>query len=1081
MEEENKENKKEEKDNENKTSDSNNHEENLKKENIKEEIQNNKEENSQQKEENNKDNQIEQNKEEDKKNNEEANKITDDKPEQNIKNEENEEKKEVKKEEKDNNKGTTDNQMQNEENKIIEKEEAITAMPSQNSNQENKVNDNSINDNLNNIKKENNETVLENKDNSQKNNKTNESNENKININTNADTNSNTDSNNENNTAKSIPASSDENKNANEDAINDNDISPEELKKLYNIIHSIITENKKLDKVVQEITSMFDSITEHLISGDRNDSRIFELFGSLNFIYDIVLLMNKKNKDINTQIIKFFSILFTNLSDKHINYFIFNCDFINQHIYSLNESINPDYLYYYISFVKSLILKINTRTIEYFYHARTYSFPLLCNCLKFYNHPDSMISNTARNIFLVILKIKHQPCIDYICTLPMLTYFIFLSCRLRDEIRTLNKKLIKRQEEDCAILMEDIINDIMYIEDIFSINIEKVNYILINCIFHYLIIPVICNSIVNNSDLDENFGFRASAVTERPASFSFFGYYNNNNANNTKENHPLKKYLISAELTLYILNIFMKYIKNETFINLLLSLIFLPDIHIKIINKLKEPLKDLENYQGDYNDKGKKKITFEKYVIQNFCPPFIRGQISNQIKLFSEFDKIEKKLIEKCKINKIRYDLNEPIPYGFLMEILYSYFSYRGLRECREYHEIVSESTGIQCGLTYHKDRKSFIYLMNKNLRYIKNNSSSLEEKNYQKYVDNEIYRSFINLYKDCNDSFLLLCNFFFHQILTSNICSKELLAHIKLLNPAEIRKNILNKPKAENTNNLQNVNENGNEQKDSSTQDTSKDEKKGKKKFKEVLTFSNLYKVMYKKDFSIKDFNLYNNKVLSDNILNDQTEYNTILLGDTISYLNKDEVLKPETYLFIIRLINNLMIYEENNEKKILQLRGIHRTIIKFSFSKNIEKIKKIINERNVTDNDLKMIFIFLWGNNSKLDLFDDYDRMITNIMKDCSFLLSKYDDDNIIANENNETMVKGLDIFNSLLISDEELRVRIYFLKGILKLYNLIYQRKESDIEIKELNEQNNDKTKEIMIENFDKLIIKENAEKK
>ena len=1072
MEEENKEIKKEE--NENKTLDSNNKEENIKNENIKEDIQNNNEENVQKKEENNKDNQNEQNKEEEKNNNEEcnSNKNKDDNLEQNIKTEE---KNEVKKEEKDNNKETTDNHIQNGENNNIEKGETSTSMSAQNSNQENKINDNTTNGSLNDLKKENNEPLIENKDNPQQNEKTNESNENKINIKSNSEKANNT-------TASAPPSNEDNKKENNEDAINSDDISPEELKKLYNIIHSIIAENKKLDKVVEEITSMFDSITEHLISGDRNDSRIFELFGSLNFIYDIVILMNKKNKDINTQIIKFFSILFTNLSDKHIKYFIFNCDFINQHIYSLNESINSDYLYYYISFVKSLILKINTRTIEYFYHARTYSFPLLCNCLKFYNHPDSMISNTARNIFLVILKIKHQPCIDYICNLPMLTYFIFLSCRLRDEIRTLNKKIIKRQEEDCAILMEDIINDIMYIEDIFSINIEKINYILINCIFHYLIIPVICNSIVNNSDLDENFGFRASDITERPASFSFFGYYNNNNANNnTKENHPLKKYLISAELTLFILNIFMKYIKNETFINLLLSLIFLPDIHIKINNKLKEPLKDLENYQGDYNDKGKKKITFEKYVIQNFCPSFIRGQISNQIKPFSEFDKIEKKLIEKCKINNIRYDLNEPIPYGFLMEILYSYFSYRGLRECREYHEIVSESTGIQCGLTYHKDRKSFIYLMNKNLRYIKNNSSSLEEKNYQKYVDNEIYRSFINLYKDCNDSFLLLCNFFFHQILTSNICSKELLANIKLLNPTEISKNIINKPTTGSTNNLKNVNENGNEQKDSSAQDTSKDEKKAKKKFNEVLTFSNLYKVMYKKDFSIKDFDLYDNKVLSDNILNDQTEYNTILLGDTISYLNKDEVLKPETYLFIIRLINNLMIYEENNEKKILQLRGIHRTIIKFSFSKNIEKIKKIINERNVTDNDLKMIFIFLWGKNSKLDLFDDYDRMITNIMKDCSFLLNKYDDDNIRANENNETMVKGLDIFNSLLISDEELRVRIYFLKGILKLYNVIYQRKESDIEIKELNEQNNDKIKEIMIENFDKLIIKENVEKK
>ena len=1057
MEEENKENNKDE--NENKSLEPNNNEEIKENENVKEDIKNNSKDNIQKKEEKN--NINEENKEEEKNNNEESNK-NNEKFEQNVKNEE---KNEVKEEEKDNNKETANNKMQNEENKTIEKGEESTTL-SQNSNKENKIKDNNINDS----KKENRELVIENKDNSQENDNSNDSNTNKIDVNTN--------SNNANNNTQSVPPSSDNNTNVKENAIESNDISPEELKKLYNVIHSTLTENKKLDKVVQEITSMFDSITEHLISGDRNDSRIFELFGSLNFIYDIVLLMSKKNKDINIQIIKFFSVLFTNLSDKHINYFIFNCDFINQQINALNESINPDYLYYYISFVKSLILKINTRTIEYFYHARSYSFPLLGNCLKFYNHPDSMISNTARNIFLVILKIKHPPCIEYICNLPMLTYFIFLSCRLRDEIKTLNKKIIKKQEEDCAILIEDIINDIMYIEDIFSINIEKINYILINCIFHYLIIPVICNSIVNNSDLDESFGYRISNPPERPASFSFFGYYynNNNNANNnTKDNNPLKKYLISPELTLYILNIFLKYIKNETFINLLLSLIFLPEIHIKILDKLKQPLKDLENYQGDYNDKGKKKLTFEKYVIQNFCPSFIKGQINNQIKSFSEFDKIEKKLIEKCKNNKIRYDLNEPIPYGFLMELLYSYFSYKGLRECREYHEIVSESTGIQCGLSYHKDRKSFIYLMNKNLVNIKNNDSLERTEDNKKYVDNEIYTSFINLYKDCNDSFLLLCNFFFHQILTNNICSKELLAHIKLLNPIEIIKNNSKNVKGEDSSNLQNV------QKDNIIQDKTKEEKKNKKKFKEVLTFSNLYKVMYKKDYSIKEFNLYDNKILSNYINNNQTEYNTILLGDTISYLNKDEVLKPETYLFIIRLINDLMIYEDNNEKKILELRGIHRTIIKFAFSKNIEKIKKIINEGKIGDNDLKMIFTFLWGSNNKLDLFEDYDRMVTNIMKDCSFLLSKDVEDNIISNEKNETMVKGFDIFNSLLISNQELRIRIYFLKGILKLYNVIYQRKESDIEIKELNEQNSDKTKEIMIENFDNLIVKENTEKK
>jgi hypothetical protein len=84
----------------------------------------------------------------------------------------------------------------------------------------------------------------------------------------------------------------------------------------------------------------------------------------------------------------------------------------------------------------------------------------------------------------------------------MLTYFIFISCRLRDEIKTLNKKIKRNKKEDCMILHEQIISDIMYLQDIFSIGIVKINFILINYIFHFLIVPVICNSLIYSSDLD---------------------------------------------------------------------------------------------------------------------------------------------------------------------------------------------------------------------------------------------------------------------------------------------------------------------------------------------------------------------------------------------------------------------------------------------------------------------------------------------------------------------------------------------------------------------------------------------------
>ena len=44
-------------------------------------------------------------------------------------------------------------------------------------------------------------------------------------------------------------------------------------------------------------------------------------------------------------------------------------------------------------------------------------------------------------IFLFVLKTGNKSCINYICNLPMISYFAFISCTLRDEIKTLNKKI----------------------------------------------------------------------------------------------------------------------------------------------------------------------------------------------------------------------------------------------------------------------------------------------------------------------------------------------------------------------------------------------------------------------------------------------------------------------------------------------------------------------------------------------------------------------------------------------------------------------------------------------------------------
>ena len=159
--------------------------------------------------------------------------------------------------------------------------------------------------------------------------------------------------------ANDIPVNNPEEKSDEKKAEKKEEFSKTGLKKLFFRFHTILIENKKYDLFVQEITTLLEDLAEFLIYGDKNDQSLLEVFVSLNFLYDILCMMGKMNKNINIQIIKFFSVLMANLSEKNFNFFLINCDYINQVIYESRETIDGDYLYYYINFVKALLFKIN--------------------------------------------------------------------------------------------------------------------------------------------------------------------------------------------------------------------------------------------------------------------------------------------------------------------------------------------------------------------------------------------------------------------------------------------------------------------------------------------------------------------------------------------------------------------------------------------------------------------------------------------------------------------------------------------------------------------------------------------------
>jgi protein CLEC16A len=231
------------------------------------------------------------------------------------------------------------------------------------------------------------------------------------------------------------------------------------------------------------------------------------LFCEYNFLNEFIYLSSIDNREISLEIIKSFSMLILNLTSTTTLYYIFSNNFIN-HLLSHNfEKYDDEIIAYYINFIKSLSLKINLTSIQFFFQKQNNTFPLIEHAMKYYNHPDPMIKTTVRNIFLTLLKckdshylVKHEPIYDYFSSLPAISYFPFIVCNLRDLIIKMNDDVMF---DDKFKLLNDshdeMLDLILYIQDIFSLDIERINYILINCLVYYLILPLLVGGIVSIS------------------------------------------------------------------------------------------------------------------------------------------------------------------------------------------------------------------------------------------------------------------------------------------------------------------------------------------------------------------------------------------------------------------------------------------------------------------------------------------------------------------------------------------------------------------------------------------------------
>ena len=703
--------------------------------------------------------------------------------------------------------------------------------------------------------------------------------------------------------------------------------------------------SNQIKKNMKALKDLIQLIISYLNDGAKiNDIEIFESYPKI--LKDLVLLSSLSETQITYTIIQSLSYLLVNLDkNKSSLYYILSNNFLNEIIQIDFSKFDDEFFSFYINLLKSLSMRIDDTMLQFFYNPNYNSFPLLECANKLYNYSNAMINTVVHNVSLQLMRLKIKNIISHFSKLPSINYFAYLSCYLND----LTNLFLDSGDNELFI---DIIDFLMYVNDILKIGEKTINYIFINSIFSYFILPNLCNKLTDKKK---------------------------------------KKFVI-----LCIIVLFNK-IQDETFLNCLFMVFFNEKIHQKILD-LKNNKNKPKGYCFTWKEQMKLKEKFLDYICENYTKNFLMSFWDEESLVYK--NKMKKEYINeigKIKLYVEKY-INEGVSFEKIKDFIFSFFNNEEKNNIEKTHILWSKFLGINVGICDKENNSSFCN--DCFLFYMKN---EIFDNNCNELIENKINKEFMNLMfeKDC---------FYYFQLLIWSInnkvnISKELVSkHFSLL----IKEKIIQKEKKgknEKENNDEKIKESEEEEKKNDNEDLGDDYIFNNKKISDYYLYTNE---------NFNKINLYlitsylnviqDNKILSSHSLeeieimmsnlydliienaNNITEITNLICNIPKKIYNQIQDNKKINEYFFIHLENIIHNLKENKsfEKNINSM----RFLVKLKFQKiDINEILSII---------LLYLIIILSKNKNKNKNYEENPFYIYNLIDD-------YDINDIKNNKNN------------------------------------------------------------------------------
>jgi hypothetical protein len=268
--------------------------------------------------------------------------------------------------------------------------------------------------------------------------------------------------------------------------------SIEYLKYLHGVLYKnkVVTDNNK-DIIIEALRLL----AEVLVWGDQNETAIFDFFLERQMHQHFISIMQQNcNVTVHIQLLQTLNIIFENLKNESALYFLLSNNNVNTVIQHNFYFANEDIMAYFISFLKTLSLKLNSKTVHFFFNEAHGEFPLLTVALKHFHNTEPMVRTAIRTVTLSIFGIQDDS-VQRFVNQQAKNFFPDLMRSIMDKVVRMDTFIRSAQNEPSnqdrlSSMTDEQIGYLHYFGDIFALNCKDLNEFLHDCFVAMMLEPL---------------------------------------------------------------------------------------------------------------------------------------------------------------------------------------------------------------------------------------------------------------------------------------------------------------------------------------------------------------------------------------------------------------------------------------------------------------------------------------------------------------------------------------------------------------------------------------------------------------